>query len=77
MRTKFNCLLVGEAGQDAIGVLKTIQDFLDCGKVYEPVGCPRLVVSGDKGRRLAVELLKYSCIERKRDMLRRRFGLNG
>ncbi len=49
---------------------------LGIGRVHYPPSGPRLTILHNEGRRLAVELLKYSCIERKKDMLRRRFGLD-
>lgn len=61
--------------QKDCSVLELVQGLLGRGAIYTPDGCSRLVVSGKKGRRLAVELLQYSRIERKKDMLRRRFGL--
>ena len=57
-------------------VLFTVRNFLGVGRVHYPPSGPRLTILHDEGRELAVELLKYSCVERKKDMLRRRFGLN-
>ena len=62
--------------QKDVSLLCIVQNYLGFGKITEPVAGPRLTCRGEESRGLAVELLRYSCIERKRDMLRRRFGLD-